>query len=195
MQSFVSAGVRSESDEALLRRVAQRDIEAYETFYDRHAQTVYGLLLRIINDVGIAEELTQEVFWQVWQKADQYIGTGAPAAWLLRVTRNRAFDQLRRQRARPMSLNEDFSAFEHVSELVARDVETHAEKNWQQQQIRQVLANIPEEQRVCLELAYFDGLSQRDIAEKTKTPLGTIKTRMNMGMQKLERMLRAIGYP
>ena len=195
MQPLVSAGMRNESDESLLRRVAQRDTDAYEAFYDRHAQTVYSLLFRIINDGSVAEELTQEVFWQVWQKADQYIGTGAPAAWLLRVARNRAFDQIRRQRARPVAMNDDFSAFENYSELVSHDVEAHAEQNWQKQQIRQILASIPEEQRVCLELAYFDGLSQRDIAEKTQTPLGTIKTRMNMGMQKLERMLRAIGYP
>ena len=69
------------------------------------------------------------------------------------------------------------------------------EQSWQRQQIQQVLAGIPDEQRLCLELAYFEGMSQREISDKTSTPLGTIKTRMNMGMQKLERMLRAIGYP
>ncbi len=195
MQKQTANSLHNESDEALLRRVIERDSAAYEAFYDRHAQTVYNILLRIVRDVSIAEELMQEVFWQVWQKADQYGGSGAPAAWLLRVARNKAIDQLRYLKARPATVGQDYHALEHTPELVSRGVEQTAEQGWQRQQIRQVLAGIPEDQRVCLELAYFEGLSQREIAEQTKTPLGTIKTRMSMGLQKLERMLRAIGYP
>lgn len=195
MQQFASAEKHIESDESLLRRIVQRESAAYEAFYDRHAQAVYNLLIRILHDASIAEEITQEVFWQLWQKASQFEGTGAPAAWLLRMARNRAFDQLRRQRARPNLATEELESFERASQLVVHDVEHKVEQGWQVQQIQQVLANIPAEQRVCLELAYFEGLSQREISEKTSTPLGTIKTRMNMGMQKMERMLRAIGYP
>ena len=173
MQQLTSTEMRKESDEFLLRRVAQRDTAAYELFYDRHAQAVYNLLVRILFDKSVAEELMQDVFWQVWQKAGQFEGTGAPAAWLLRMARNRAIDQIRRQRARPVTAYADFDSFEQSAEFVVHDVE----------------------HRVCLELAYFEGMSQREISDKTSTPLGTIKTRMNMGMQKLERMLRAIGYP
>jgi len=195
MQQLTSTEMRKESDEFLLRRVAQRDTAAYELFYDRHAQAVYNLLVRILFDKSVAEELMQDVFWQVWQKAGQFEGTGAPAAWLLRMARNRAIDQIRRQRARPVTAYADLDSFEHSAEFVVHDVEHRVEQSWQRQQIQQVLAGIPDEQRLCLELAYFEGMSQREISDKTSTPLGTIKTRMNMGMQKLERMLRAIGYP
>ena len=195
MQQLTSTEMRKESDELLLRRVAQRDMAAYELFYDRHAQAVYNLLVRILFDKSVAEELMQDVFWQVWQKAGQFEGTGAPAAWLLRMARNRAIDQIRRQRARPVTAYADFDSFEQSAEFVVHDVEHRVEQSWQRQQIQQVLAGIPDEQRLCLELAYFEGMSQREISDKTSTPLGTIKTRMNMGMQKLERMLRAIGYP
>lgn len=195
MQQLTSTEMRKESDEFLLRRVAQRDTAAYELFYDRHAQAVYNLLVRILFDKSVAEELMQDVFWQVWQKAGQFEGTGAPAAWLLRMARNRAIDQIRRQRARPVTAYADLDSFEQSAEFVVHDVEHRVEQSWQRQQIQQVLAGIPDEQRLCLELAYFEGMSQREISDKTSTPLGTIKTRMNMGMQKLERMLRAIGYP
>ena len=95
------------SDEALLRRIAQRDGAAFELFFDRHSATINGVLIRIARDQRAAEELLQEVFLLVWRKAEQYDGRGPAAAWLGRVARNRAFDYRRRRGARPQVVDSD----------------------------------------------------------------------------------------
>ncbi len=186
---------RTYSDEMLLRLINQRDLLAYETLYDRHAQTVHNLLKRIVYDTATAEELLQETFWQVWQKAEQYAEKGAVAAWLNRIARNKALDQLRHDKARPRMTDDDIGALEQSPTYSYEGAEKTVEQRLQQQQVNQALENIPGEQRLCLELAYFEGMSQSQIAEYTSTPLGTIKTRMRIGMEKLERLLRASGYP
>jgi RNA polymerase sigma-70 factor (ECF subfamily) len=183
-----------ESDETLLRLVSRKDVRAYELLYDRHAQTVYNLLMRIVRDAAIAEELLQEIFWQMWQKADQYDGSGSGAGWLYRMARNKALDQLRHQRARPQAAPVEIETFERSPRFFTSSAESEVEQSWRRQQVLQALDTLPAEQRLCLELAYFDGMSQREIAERTSTPLGTIKTRMRIGMEKLERVLRAVGY-
>lgn len=181
-------------DEALLRLVYRKNLRAYELLYDRHAQVLYNLIMRIVRDAGAAEELLQETFWQVWQKSAQYEGSGSAAAWLHRVARNKALDFLRHQRARPQAAQTGIETLEHSPKHYASSAESEVEQSWRRQQVLQALESIPHEQRLCLELAYFEGLSQREIAEQTKTPLGTIKTRMRIGMEKLERILRAVGY-
>lgn len=183
-----------ESDEFLLSRIANKEDHALEALYDRHARTVYGLILRIVRTPALAEELLQETFWQVWEKADQYNGSGAAAAWLLRIARNKALDQLRRQKVRPQPATNAAEILEQIETPARTGVEQQVTQDWDRQNIHQALTQIPEEQRLCLELAYFEGLSQQQIAEYTHTPLGTIKTRVRMGLNKLERLLRAVGY-
>ncbi|MFN8456228.1 MAG: sigma-70 family RNA polymerase sigma factor [Anaerolineae bacterium] len=188
------------SDDALLQLIGQRDASALEMLYDRYAQTVYNLIIRIVRDSAIADELLQETFWQVWQACGrgQFRGEGAPLAWLCRIARNKSLDQLRRQKARPQAL--DPQPEESAQSMWEQFIDTEAEveavtaRLWDRQYLRQALAAIPLEQRLCLELAYFEGLSQRQIAEQTKTPLGTIKTRLRMGLEKLEYILRRAGY-
>lgn len=188
------------SDEALLQLITKRDAAALETFYDRHAQTVYNLILRIVRDSAIADELLQETFWQVWQASGQgqFRSEGPALAWLCRIARNKSLDQLRRQKARPQPIITESEEAEELlwDELVISDVavERVAERAWDWQYLRQALSRIPSEQRLCLELAYFEGMSQRQIAEYTATPLGTIKTRLRMGLEKLEYILRVAGY-
>jgi RNA polymerase sigma-70 factor (ECF subfamily) len=184
----------NQTDEALLRLIRGKDIRAYERLYDRHAQVVYNLVMRIVRDPASAEELLQEIFWQVWQKAEQYEGTGPAGAWLYRVARNRALDYLRHQQARPQRAGTEIETLERSPRYYASSAESEVEQSWRRQQVMQALESIPGEQRLCLELAYFEGMSQREIAERTQTPLGTIKTRMRIGMEKLERILRAVGY-
>ena len=195
MQASSVNQYRAASDEQLLQFISRKDLSAYEMFYNRHAQTVYNLLLRIVRDPAIAEELLQETFWQVWQKAGQYGEKGAVAAWLHRIARNKALDQLRYDKARPRAAAGDLGTLDQSTTYAYVSAEQVAEQSLQQQEISGALRNIPGEQRQCLELAYFEGLSQREIAEYTNTPLGTIKTRMRIGMEKLERLLRASGYP
>ena len=184
------------SDEELLQLIAQRDANALSEIYDRHAQTVYNLIMRIVKEPAIAEDLLQETFWQVWQKAETFSRRGVVAAWLYRIARNKSLDHLRRQKARPVKRNPISSQIElnePPQNVHLTSVEIDVQRTLQRQRVQDALASIPPEQRQCLELAYFDGMSQRQIAEYTDTPLGTIKTRVRQGLKKLERILRAVG--
>jgi RNA polymerase sigma-70 factor (ECF subfamily) len=181
------------SDEVLLRAVIQKDGGAFEALYHRHVSGVYNILLRIVRNESVAEELLQDTFWQVWQKADQYDERGAGVAWLHQIARRKALDQLHRQKARPRILAADVETFEWLLKAHQPSAERVFEQDWTRQQVWQALDQIPREQRLCLELAYFEGLSHQAIAEQTDTPLGTIKTRIRSGMEKLERWLLGRG--
>lgn len=184
------------TDTELVQLISAHDTVAFATLYDRYAAMLYSLLLRIVRDQKTAEDLLQESFWQVWQKAEQYAGTGTVAAWLLRIARNKAFDELRYQRCRPQ-----FQEFQELQETGACwpiDQSISLEQQLLQecivQAISQALATIPTEQRRCLQLAFFEGLSYNAIAELTNTPLGTIKSRLRIGLAKVEHLLRGMGY-
>lgn len=183
------------SDEELLQLIAKRNADAFEALYDRHAQIIYNLLLRIIGEASTAEELVQECFWQVWQKASDYRGAGAGAAWIYRIARNRGLDRLRQRNARPQTVALELEEVSAGSTRYGQSpsVETAVEQSWEQQQVRQSLASIPEEQRVILELAYFEGMTQSEIADYLALPIGTIKSRIRLGVEKLERLLGATG--
>lgn len=199
MQSNASH-YRAMPDDRLIQRIVHRDIQAYEVLYDRHAQIVYNVIVRIVRHHPIADELLQETFWRVWERADQYNRSGSVSAWLYRVARNLSLDHLRRTRRQPDHHHPDAPALQ-LSELAdvlpagEGTLEAAVEQAEDRHHIRAALAAIPAEQRICLELAYFEGMSQREIAEAIDVPLGTIKTRMRMGMEKLERHLRAAGFP
>jgi RNA polymerase sigma-70 factor (ECF subfamily) len=180
-----------QSDEALLHLVAQRNLAAYDLLYRRHAQVVFNLIARILRDQATAEDLLQEVFWQIWENANQYRGSGAALAWMMRVARNRSLDQLRRQRVRPPLVSNDAEDMEQVADVST--TEEAVEIRMRRAQVQRALESIPEDQRLCLELAYFDGLSQREIAEQTNMALGTIKSRIRIGLEKVERVLRGSG--
>jgi RNA polymerase sigma-70 factor (ECF subfamily) len=186
------------SDEELLQLIIQHNPDALAALYDRHAQVVYNLIMRIVRDLAIADEVLQETFWQVWRKAGEFSGRGAVAAWLYRIARNKSLDQLRRQKARPQPVEttseEDEAALWAQLEADNVAVEKIVARRWDHQYLRQALAEIPSEQRLCLELAYFEGMSQQRIAEYTHTPLGTVKTRLRLGLAKLEDIFRAAGY-
>jgi RNA polymerase sigma-70 factor, ECF subfamily len=181
-------------DETLLGLVHRQDVRAYELLYDRHAQVVYNLLIRIVLEASAAEEVMQEVFGVVWQRADPYQGTGTVAAWLYRIARNKGIDRLRQQRVRSQAAPAAIETLERPLRHFTNSAENEVEQSWRRQQVTQALESIPDEQLRCMELAFFDGLSQREIAARTRTPLGTVKTRMRIGMEKLERILRAVGY-
>jgi len=184
------------TDETLLQQIMQHNTEALAALYDRYAQTVYQLILRIVREPAVADELLQETFWQVWQKAEQFQERGSAAAWLCRIARNMSLDELRRQKARPQSLalseQEYEAAFANRADQ-SRRVEEAVDHAWTHQRLRQALEQLPAEQRLCLELAYFQGMSQREIAAHLDTPVGTVKTRVRLGMEKLEHLLRLVG--
>ncbi len=198
----------SPTDEELLRRIARQDAAAFEQFFDRHSASINGILLRIVRESSAAEELLQEVFLLVWRKADQYSGRGPAMAWMGRLARNRAFDYQRRRGARPQIADSDQSMDLHSTGTQAAggkngaskpshvsSVEAAFEQSWRADELRQALAQIPEEQRIVIELAFFIGLTHQEISDRTELALGTVKSRIRLGMEKLAHLLRAVGYP
>ena len=176
-------------DITLIERIVSRDMSAVGDLYDRHSRLLYGLILRILRDRSEAEEVLQEVFVAVWNRADTYdVEAGSPAAWLVRIARNRAIDRLRANTAR-------VRAVESVPvELVSSDnPETSAWLGEQQRAVKRALEMIPREQRDLIEEAYYQGLTHSELAERHKLPLGTVKTRIRTGLLTLRQQLSQVS--
>ncbi len=173
-------------DLTAVQRMAGGDGTALADLYDRHGRSVYALANRILSDPAEAEDLTQDVFTLAWKNAARYDpARGAVAAWLLVTTRTRAIDRIRARRSRPQHGSDDdgrkMAAIPDASPSVDMIVATSQEAA----RVRGALADLPVEQRDALDLAYFQGLSHSEIAERTGIPLGTIKTRIRSGLQRL----------
>ena len=174
-------------DVALLERVARGDEQAFAALFDRYSHILLGLLIRIVGSRAEAEDVLQEVFLQVWQRAGSYnVERGHPFTWLVTVARSRAIDRLRASNARERAVTT--AAAQDVTPLTA-DASDEAVRAEEGERVRQALSAIPEEQRRALLLAYFEGLTQSEIAERLRQPLGTIKTRMRSGMMRLRELL------
>jgi RNA polymerase sigma-70 factor (ECF subfamily) len=177
-------------DREVIGRVATGDPAGLELLYDRYATRVYSLALRIVRDVADAEDVTQEVFAQVWSSASRFDQSrGAVAAWLTVIARSRALDRLRRrnQGARPQAPD---NALAEIPDP-APSVELAAATSEQVGVAREALATLPADQRMAVELAYYDGLTQAEIAERTSSPLGTVKTRIRTGLQRIRDAVEA----
>ncbi len=173
-----------EADRALIARIESRDAEALALLYDRHSARLLGLAQRILGDTGEAEEVLQEVFLHVWKAASSFDSSrGTVLAWLLVATRSRSIDRLRTRRP---ALRVGLRSLEEVGESPSpEDLEANsAERQWSSL-CRDAIAELPADQRRALELAYFEGLTHQEIAERTATPLGTVKTRVRLGLMKL----------
>ena len=175
-------------DVQLLKAVARGDQEALAQLYDQYRVILFGLLMRILTDREEAEDVLQEVFMQVWRRARDFDeNRGKPFTWLVTLARSRGIDRLRSLGARERVA---VAATREASEE-SSDAASDAFRSEQQQLVRSALAQLPEEQKRPLVLAYFDGLTQTEIAEKLGAPLGTVKTRMRTGMGKLREILRS----
>jgi len=178
-------------DEELMQRLVYRDLWAFRALYDRYGNLVYSAALRVVRDAQVAEDMVQEIFLRIWRKPDSYVAQrGRFVTWLTSVTRNRAVDEIR-SRGRRFRY-ETASPEEQERELPAPDTNDpalSAELADQRRLILAALAQIPMEQRQIIELAYFGGLTQQEIAERLSQPLGTVKTRIRLGMQKLRAAL------
>ena len=169
-------------DASVVKRIAEGDESALATLYDRWSPVVYSLVAHLLKDADGAEDVVEETFWQVWQRAASYDASrGTVRTWILTIGRSRGLDRLRsRKRSR-----EDGSTDLSLIRDPGADPSQDAEGAERSRLVYDALAQLPEDQRRALELAYFRGLSQSEIAEYLSEPLGTIKTRMRLGMQKL----------
>lgn len=178
-------------DAELLARMATGDRDAFAELFDRNGAAVLGLLLRILERRSEAEEMLQEVFLQAWRTADGYRPQrAAPRAWLLMLARSRAIDRLRASRARERREVEAV----HQARLDGYPVEPPAglarlEAGERRRRVALALAGLPAEQRQAIELAYFGGLTHRGVAERLAAPLGTVKSRIALGLRRLRETL------
>lgn len=182
-------------DLALIAAIAAGDSQALEVLYDRYAPVVYRLALRILKSPETAEDLVQEVFWRVWRRSGSFERErGRVAQWLFGIAHNLCIDELRRLRSRPTPVYEDVDhpIIQHLVDE-QMDVPAAAWATEQRRVIAEALHELPQAQRQAIELAYFSGMSHQEIATKLGRPLGTIKTRVRLGLQKLGGLLAARG--
>lgn len=178
------------ADEELLGAVASGDESALAQLYDRYSAILFGLLLRILRDRGEAQDVLQEVFLRTWQRARDFDASrGRVLPWLSMLARSRALDRLRSLGSRSRAAAE---AAREPGESVG-DGADQAIASENGRRVRRALAEIPEAQREALRLAYFEGLTQAEIAVRLARPLGTVKTQMRLGLTKLRDLLREEG--
>ena len=178
-------------DETLLRLIVQARAEALSELYDRYGRLVFSLALNSVGNPATAEEITQDVFLRVWQRARQYrAGRAKVSTWLTSITRHRAIDQLRRRSSRPEQHSVAWAEVVPGAEPTVNGPEPATALAMERERVRAAMARLSEEQRQVLAQAYFQGFTQSQIAEALALPLGTVKTRIRLGMQKLRDMLQ-----
>lgn len=171
------------ADEELVKRLTGQDIRALEQLYQRHARAVYSLALKLLAEPTAAEEVVQECFLKVWRQPERYSSErGKLLPWLLGIAHHRAVDLLRR---RQLERRHRANGVPETSLVSGHDPETQVWGHYQAEVVIRALQSLPDAQRIALELAYLRGMSQSEIATMLGEPLGTIKTRMRLAMQKL----------
>jgi RNA polymerase sigma-70 factor (ECF subfamily) len=175
-------------DDELMDRLGRRDIGAFEALYDRYGDLVFSVALRVVGDTYVAEDIAQDVFLRVWRRPEQFdLNRGKFVTWLLSVTRNRSIDERRsrgrrlRHEALPAADEDDVipSGNDRDDPALATVVA------FDRQAVRDAMVGLPPEQKLAIHLAYFGGLTQQEIANQLGQPLGTVKTRIRLGMQKM----------
>jgi len=178
-------------DDGLVQRMAAGDERALGALYDRWVDVVHAVVARVLHSADDIDDVVEETFWQAWHQADRFDpARGSVQTWLLTIARSRSLDRirtLRRRREEPLE-RDDGQVIERVA---TSDPALDAEASERRRIVRSALASLPPEQREALELGYYGGLSQSEIAERTGQPLGTVKTRMRLGMGKLRGLIGA----
>lgn len=183
-------------DDSLIRRIMRGEEEALRALYERHGRLVYGLALRIVKDPSVAEEVAQDVFLRVWEKADTYRSEKAQVrTWLARIARNRAIDVLRRRTTLASQARGAWEDMKSAAQDAQEDPSRPVEERFLRGRIHEALASLPAEQRDMLARAFFSGQTHRQIAESTGEPLGTVKSRIRAAMLKLRDALEKDAAP
>jgi RNA polymerase sigma-70 factor, ECF subfamily len=179
------------ADEDLMPLIEVGDAEAFAALYDRHGRMAYSLAYRMMGEKQEAEDVVQEAFIKVWRSAGGYrVGRGSVRTWILSIVHNSGIDQIR-SHARRGRMQDKVEASAPTSEPSEAFAETW--RNTQQEQVREALNTLPQEQLKILELAYFSGYTHVEIAERLELPLGTVKGRMRLGLQKIRGFFQARG--
>jgi RNA polymerase sigma-70 factor (ECF subfamily) len=178
-----------ERDKELLRRIADGDQSAFSGFYDQYSGLLFSIAMKVLNDAKEAEDVLQEVFVQIWNKAHAYDPLlGKPASWVVTLTRNKAIDRIRASQRRSRFLEQaTIEASALPDDSPSANEKLHGREN--AEMIRSVVAALPSDQRRAIELAFFSGLTQDEISKTLQEPLGTIKARIRRGMLKLREKL------
>ena len=178
-------------DEELITLIANGEKVALEVFYTRYSSSVYSLARYMLRDQAVAEEATQDIFLNLWLKASSYNPErGKPRAWFMSVAHHRIIDVIKARRRRAQSTDQVTHELLDLHPSRQPSTEEQAQTNLARQEIITALASLPEEQREVIVLAYFEGYSQSEIAGKLSQPLGTVKTRARLGLQKLRAALK-----
>ena len=181
-----SEWLKTVSDETLMQALQEKSLEALEELYDRHHRTALAVAFRVLGDRSLAEDVIQETFLAVWRQPESFRPErGTARAWLLSIVRHRAIDITRRR----SFANERVSLDEIGLEPRYPDAWQQVSPGLEREQVRQAVDELPMEQREAIILAYFGGLTQQEISERTGAPLGTVKGRMRLAMQKLRGLL------
>jgi RNA polymerase sigma-70 factor (ECF subfamily) len=177
-------------DATLVRRLLQRDVGAFEQLYDRHSRAIYGLVLRILQQAGTAEEVVQDIFLQLWRNAAQFDASRGPfVPWLFTLARNRALDTLRLKSERQRRQEDQVDELPPVA--AAPEYEKVLDEKRRAERVRALMAGLNPQQKKAIELAYFEGLSHTEIAAALKEPLGTVKSWIRNGLLRLKEELQS----
>lgn len=182
------------SDEQLMAAITNGSIWALEMLYERYHHMLYSLAYRIVTDYQIAEDLLQEAILSVWRRGSTYTPqAGSVRSWLFSIVHHRAIDYIRTAQRRASLNKVTLEEVEHDLRAAYPDVWEEAWRAAQGFQIREALMRLPKEQRMVIELAYFQGWTHVEIAEGCQLPLGTVKARMRLGLQHMRQILRQMG--
>jgi RNA polymerase sigma-70 factor (ECF subfamily) len=188
-------GVSSVPDEALMAAVSHRRHDALAELYDRHGKRLRATIDGVVHEQAEADDVLQEIFIQIWKEADRYSPkAGKPLGWMVTIARRRAIDRLRRRQAYSRVRERYQNRVTYEAPNSPRQTDDVFVLNDLRDFLRQCMRILPQLQREALELAFFKGLSHREIAAATHAPLGTVKTRLELGLQKLTHALRPLRH-
>ena len=192
--AYISLPIEQLSDEVLINAIAGGAVWAMEPLYQRYNRILYSLAYRMVADHQIAEDLLQDAFLSVWKRATSYSPqSGAVRSWLVSIIHHRTIDYLRGVRRRSNLKEANWEEVERDECTAVPDVWEEAWQNVQSAKVREALMVLPTEQRMVIELAYFQGWTHTEIAEGCQIPLGTVKARMRLGLQRMKRKLDEMG--
>jgi len=194
-REYISSSINDLPDEVLLNAIAGGAVWAMEPLYHRYSRILYSLAYRMVADHQVAEDLLQEAFLAVWRRATSYSPqSGAVRSWIVSILHHRTIDHLRSVRRRSVLMKETtWEEIETDEHAAFPDVWDEAWRSVQSSQVRTALMQLPAEQRLVIEMAYFQGWTHSEIAEGCQIPLGTVKARMRLGLHRLKLILEQMG--